>query len=415
MSESCYPSDSSDSELGNPTEVVTSKPSVAQEYLDQGDLIVQRFKSLRRKCHRKYDKRPHRVYDEVIPIDTLRLNRDLLHRLASTLLPLLGTQIARLSLLLNPISLLERTSSQFKLVLDHQLVLDQTLDQIISVFHTICPDRESAPVEPNDQHFQEFKSFRLHGLNSCMELPLFANLLDCFRGSYELIQHLDLSTKKYKHHNELAYTIKSCAGWLDFCQTSINDVIQWITGSEIDIIQGDWSEELGDIEETLEKFSIMIHSTISIHKHLIHPPREPSGDQSEEPHSEGAIRLAKLVIPIVKLSRLFFNTLPTGRMNGIKFPLYTEMKSSQLECLSESVNKISTDLKELLKILENADRPFEGWATSPHIIKKAQEIQTRFDSYLYLILLYIVPQIPPTDNGFSDQNDLRNCCTMARR
>ncbi|POW15891.1 hypothetical protein PSTT_01841 [Puccinia striiformis] len=345
--------------IGDPSDVAKSIPSTTQQDMDQGDLVLAAYRIMASKCSPSNDERPLPTYNQrCIPIDQLRLRRDPLTQLESSLLPLLGNHLTRIQVLVEPHNLLKNPRSQLKLILDHQLELDQTLDQIISALHTICPTRTSdfLPTEENDGHFEEYKVFRFDGLDHYIKRELLEDAIE--------------STK------------------------------QWFNGSEFDNVQAHWWYQLEDIDEVLEKFSILIDPPDSMEENEVGD--EPVDNQSQS-HSEGAIRLAKLVLPIIKLSRLFFKKLSRRGMNMKKFPLFTEMRSVQLRYLDDSAGQILIHLTQLYEILESVNIPFEVDTSGPDIIQIAEQIETDFQSFLYLILLHFLPQIP--DNcRFTTQN-----------
>ncbi|KAI9606630.1 hypothetical protein H4Q26_006166 [Puccinia striiformis f. sp. tritici PST-130] len=199
------------------------------------------------------------------------------------------------------------TIKDLKLILDHQLELDQTLDQIISALHTICPTRTSdfLPTEENDGHFEEYKVFRFDGLDHYIKRELLESVMRALYESCQLIRHMGFSTPN-ANWNVIQVVAEKLDRRINFCRDAIESTKQWFNGSEFDNVQAHWWYQLEDIDEVLEKFSILIDPPDSMEENEVGD--EPVDNQSQS-HSEGAIRLAKLVLPIIKLSRLFFKKL----------------------------------------------------------------------------------------------------------
>ncbi|KAH9444602.1 hypothetical protein MJO28_013369 [Puccinia striiformis f. sp. tritici] len=375
------------STVGNPPDAARSKSSMTQEDLEQGALVLKGFKSLADKCEPTNDKRrSHPVRKRLaLPNDQLSLKREALKQLGSSSLPQLRDQWRRLLLLLEPTDLLENPLSQLKLILDHQLELHQTLDQIIPAFHTICPDKNPVPTVLNDKHLKEFKSFRLNGLNLYMG-GVFGDLLIGFHACCELVRQMNLSAGKCRRAGNPARARKDWVGKMNRCWQSVRWTIEWVTGSEFDIVQAHWPTDLVEINKILDQFTIMVNSTINKDK-----------KSASKPYSAEVVQLAKLLVPFTKLLRLFFIKLSRRGMNAKQFPSFTQMTSDELYRLGDSVNRISADLTALPSFLGIPDTPFRAEITSPRIIRTVKHIESHFDNAFYLVYRHLVPQIPETD------------------
>ncbi|POV95378.1 hypothetical protein PSHT_15692 [Puccinia striiformis] len=165
-------------------------------------------------------------------------------------------------------------------------------------------------------------------------------------------------------------------------------------GSEFDMVQLEWQNEKRGIHESLQKLSSMIKPS--------NLAAEEENRSKRKPLSESAIQLARSVVPIMKLSRLFFDKMSKQGMNQKKLPLSTTMCSDQLITISELAQHIDSQISTILESLGDADTYHE-----PDISKKlteaVQQIETHFDAGIILILLHFVPIIPDTD-GFPVQN-----------
>ncbi|KAI9624850.1 hypothetical protein H4Q26_016625 [Puccinia striiformis f. sp. tritici PST-130] len=88
----------------------------------------------------------------------------------------------------------------------------------------------------------------------------------------------------------------------------IDCTIECIKGSELDLAQTYWKSDLKGINDRLLEYQILVDS----HTHY-------SPENHEEPREKllrkPVIQLAKVAIPLIKFSRLFFSKLSTRGMN----------------------------------------------------------------------------------------------------
>ncbi|KAH9444599.1 hypothetical protein MJO28_013373 [Puccinia striiformis f. sp. tritici] len=466
-----------DTAVGKLTDVARSMSMKRQKFWEQGDMILQGFRNLESKFDSGNDKRPYTMTAPGgLSIEKGSMRRKLLHRLHSRLLPILRYQVKRLLRLLDLTNLRKRTHIQFKLISELQLKIDPALDQIISAFHTISPQIVHERAKPNDQHFKELKNFRLRRLDFYVMDELFRELSGLFDESCDLIQRLRLSKEKQKFTRDVTVTSirESLVKQAHLCCNLIESAIQWLKGSEFDIIQVDWRRDLDRIDTVINQLMVIIDPTIksdddddededdededsseeeqssseptsdqseplsdwsgplgdqsdldeddgqppseapSDHSEFFSDPGEHLDDRIEYPSDwagpldEPVIHLTKLSIPIVKLSRLFFNKLSRGGMNiKQQFPKFTEMTSFQLDRLASSVDTAWDDLNQLLEILEDNDISYEPQTLCSTVIEIAHQLESHFESFLCLILLHFFPLIPDTDS-VGDQNHFKN-------
>ncbi|KAH9453503.1 hypothetical protein Pst134EA_024370 [Puccinia striiformis f. sp. tritici] len=442
-----------------------------QKDWEQGDLIVQRFKNLSSKIATEREKRPCTSSAlEGLPVDQDSLKRDAYNQLHLRLLPTLGHQIEDLLRLLKPSNLYRGPRSKLNLVLELQLSIDTTLDEILSLFHMIFPEDVSARADrASDQHFKELKHFRLSNLDSWKMRPLFKKLIKLFEDSYDLIQRLWLSSErpKLRSTRRTPTTIESLLIRARGCDESIELAIQWLKGSEFDIIKDDWIWGIEDINKTMNKLLALIDSTIHLDEddddnevgnddtddeddddgditddndsddngdgqttsnslsgqaqprgqpnlsadheqpgsEALRDQRQPISDQSKLPidvSGEPVVQLAKLSIPIVKLSRLFFNKLSNGGMNQNQLPKFTEMTSNQLALVNRSVGDVGDDLEGILKLLNRIEHSHQLGYSYQGIMRAINRLKTRFNSFLSLIYIHFLAHLPDTDH-FGDR------------
>ncbi|EHS62517.1 uncharacterized protein PGTG_20638 [Puccinia graminis f. sp. tritici CRL 75-36-700-3] len=140
---------------------------------------------------------------------------------------------------------------------------------------------------------------------------------------------------------------------------------------------------------------------------LVNPESYSTTDNQESRSKlsrEPVFHLAKLAIPLIKISKLFFTKLSKCGLNKTRLPLFTEMASEQIESLANSLGQVTRDIIELGGLLPKAD---DGDATGQDFVKIADKLRSRYEAPLVALLLYVIPSIPDSDDGFPTQSYYR--------
>ncbi|KAI7947754.1 hypothetical protein MJO28_009662 [Puccinia striiformis f. sp. tritici] len=328
-----------------------------------------------------------------LSIDRLRSQKDLLTQLHTSLLPLLHHQITTISQALDYSELRQDTASKLALMLEIQPQIAHTVDQVIRAFNDIIAGRVLEPFPTNDQHFEEFKFFRLHGADFSIREDYIVHLPTLWENSCRVIDELQLPVPERKILSAIAY--KSY-----ILKRAINHTISLLGASELSILWDRWLDGLADIDTALTELSTLSNprpdDTISTSQDTT------STSQGERKVlSKQAIQLINSFIPIAKLSRLFFVKLFREGMNSKQVPLSTDMSSHQMDFLDTSACNIGECFTDMLYQLEDSDiDPRPG--TSRYLIGEIEKLTPLFQSYLVLVVLYIVPLYPDI-NGLSSQ------------
>ncbi|KAI7941914.1 hypothetical protein MJO28_011941 [Puccinia striiformis f. sp. tritici] len=147
--------------------------AVREQVKQAGALVVNRFEDLIYKYEpdRDDDRPPEHMSDRPNPEGMVsdNLKKDLLKHLQLRFFPLLERQIGYLVRLLEPTNLLGEPLQTLERITAIQHELDRTLEQIQTSAFSICPeqidpDKDSPEYEVGDQHREELKQFRLHGM-----------------------------------------------------------------------------------------------------------------------------------------------------------------------------------------------------------------------------------------------------------
>ncbi|OAV95442.1 hypothetical protein PTTG_26620 [Puccinia triticina 1-1 BBBD Race 1] len=301
------------------------------------------------------------VITDDLPIERLRRKKYLLTELHSTLIPLLRNHIISLwQALWGPNRLQIGPASTLKLVIEIQQKLELTLDRIICVINDIIPSNIYGTENTDDQHFKEFKRYRIVRLDNSIRQELKDALADHqARAQAQSVVHL---------------------------LRSIESVVKWSSESELHEIVDDWKSK---IEEMSTEVDGLLHVV----------------DAKNSPYPRPIIELAHTFIPVVKLAKIFFHKMTTDVMAKRKLPLSTDMSSEQLGKLGEYVG----DIRDVLSGLHSCLPSIAGHAhhSSPGTISdELTGLLTHFQQCLVLVDIYIIPSC--TDiNGCSARNSLK--------
>ncbi|POW07424.1 hypothetical protein PSHT_09948 [Puccinia striiformis] len=275
----------------------------------------------------------------------------------------------------------------------HLRTLPQLQEQIANLSQSKYPS-----IGRNDQHMEEFKPYRLHGLYHQLSEFLLDHIMDLSHQACELIEQLDLSMDTYFGKVDVARARELVLLEESRFMKSVDPVIDWLKGSELDIVQIGWSTEGPDINVTL-------YRTLNLIKQTVDPTQEDHQPETG-PLSEPIIQLAESLLPIVKLSRVFLRKLSVRGMNRKRLPMFTKMCSTDLNNVAELVPNVVGDLDDVVTILRDA-HSIDNLTTRQLLIEAVRVIEHHFKDPLLLILLHFVPIIPDTD-GLPTQNYYRD-------
>jgi hypothetical protein len=374
--------------------------------LNSTGLIYQTFQSL----VSKFEINPTRdiadilshLYIGSIDIDEETWNKAV-NQLRFDILPLLRQQINALPTLMNPLELEDDIDGpRLKLIVEIQSGLNQNSDQILSIVAGIKPELIASPRPPqaDDSHLQELKEFRRQGLWYKLD-----SLKHQLRTIYErcafTIRDLKKSTKAISHshqtrqlnhrHEIIRRTINATE--------SIDIFMKWLTSHEFINVQEEWDPEVSGLDDELAKLTKRIHRTIN-------DPELQDDDLSSDVAilNKNIIPLAQSLIPVIKLSRLFFKKLMKDGLNKVPLKPFTDMNSYQLGTLVGSAGYIDCHLYDINNFIKKSDENDET-DTAKSITEKIYQMIQDFDSNLLLVIIYIIPLIP---NSIPSPRDLQD-------
>ncbi|KAA1076670.1 hypothetical protein PGT21_015252 [Puccinia graminis f. sp. tritici] len=371
-----------------------------------GDLVSYGFRRLRSKYHSRTAELPDLTYIEnalaALSLDTVQTQEALANQLQSSLLPLLQGQIETLFQVLDPAGLRNQPRPKLSLVLQTQAELDDSLDQIKYLTATLCPDPATQPHRTDDHGLKRFKSCRLYRLKANVELVLPWRMCEIFEAADKLIQKMELSSApSIPGSPEIESLDKSLHVAVLGALDTIKKMANCLQASELVIAQDLWKSSRLAIENQLQSIIENLNLSMINRLNLEQALKEKFLGQS-------VIQLAKLTLPIFKLSKIFFSKVSKRGLAQERLPIHTEISSQQVDILAVSADLVAEDLQQLKILLESANQR-TGEATSAKFIKIAKSLQTGFETPLFLILMYFIPLIPDTD-GLHRQKYYQNWC-----
>ncbi|KAI9607678.1 hypothetical protein KEM48_003588 [Puccinia striiformis f. sp. tritici PST-130] len=321
------------------------------------DLVIQKFEYLISKWDED-DEEPLQTSPRNHPMsaELIQSKKALFQRLCKSLLPLLHTKIEHLKQSLDPTELRKAPESQLKLVLDIQS-------------EEICQGACS-PTQSDDSDLKELKSYRLYVLKSSIKANLMPLICDGFDKYVGLIQQLNLSTETFQGEPDISAAQKQVDAYTSYVY------------EEIDLTISLPRDFLGLIKER-EKQPVVC------------PNYNPNGP---------SIPVLIQFIPIVKLSRLFFNKLSCPPLDEGIFLRFSDLPSSQMEALGEMPHKFLRLLADVCALLKHSS---VGRAdiTVRRLNVLVESLDSSFDR-CFNVADYFINQIPDT-LGSSIQNYLK--------
>ncbi|KAA1076672.1 hypothetical protein PGT21_015294 [Puccinia graminis f. sp. tritici] len=360
-----------------------------------GDLLACGFGRLRSKYH------PSTAYniDNALAADSsierVKTQLGLVDQLQSSLLPLLQGQINSLSLALDLSGLRDDPAPKLALILRIQAELDCTLDQIKYLVATLCPNLQSMPKCTDDNHLKEFKSYRLCRLRTKFERILSEQICEISETADNIIEQMELSSAP---SNSSCSDIASLKKSLDLAVCGTSDTIQSIAdcfqASELAIAQDSWRDTRLEIEDQHRSILMKLDRSTRLKR------------KSDHFVAQSVIQLARLSLPIFKLSKIFFAKFSERGLARERIPIHTAISSDQINIIAESVDSVAERLHEIETFLDCANRRN---GRSDQVITAAEILKGKFESPLFLVLLHFIPLIPDTE-GLHRQKHYQDWC-----
>jgi hypothetical protein len=121
-----------------------------------------------------------------------------------------------------------------------------------------------------------------------------------------------------------------------------------------------------------------------------------------------AIPLARSLIPILILSRLFFQKIARYGLHKMPLKPFTDMNSYQLGTLHDTTGFIARDLSEIIALVTGESMEYDrnnDTDIAKCISDSITKLIHRFNSNALLVIMYIMPLIP---HSIPSPNDLHH-------
>ncbi|KAH9473548.1 hypothetical protein MJO28_017365 [Puccinia striiformis f. sp. tritici] len=360
----------------------TSKPDQIGEKLSTSfghkrDLVIDKFDCLAHRCGQPEQRAT--PLPQKLSTDEINLHQAHLKRLHSSLLPLLGEQIAGLGSLIDSTALGEDSERQFEYILGIQSELHRTLVDIASVLTTICPETSSRKQSINDQHLEALKFIRLDRLRTRAD-RMRCTIEDFLDACWFLIEDLEISPEKLTEWDVIVRSQNRMDARKSWAIAEIESTIIFIRGSELNFAQMEWQfESPVNIDDLLSKATSRINL-------LNNKMNQTPTFRTLQTRNGPVIQLTKSTIAIVKLSRLFYKKLSGTAFSIKRCPLYTKMCSSELDTMISSATRTRNELDQMMCALDDFRYPAIVESAARSLLKE-------FQALLFLITFKLVPLI----------------------
>ncbi|PLW41721.1 hypothetical protein PCASD_05706 [Puccinia coronata f. sp. avenae] len=392
------PEDASIEDLVKQFSTLSSSMEPRQQLDQHRRLVVQGLKNLTSKCSSIIYSHGSSTHENNLPklFERNEERRLLWKQLETAVLPCLRHRITALSLSLDPTDLRKDHKEKLNVVMGVLSEVEQSMNQTQACITTIAPVLK-ANLVTNDQELGELKSFRSGRLRHQME-DLLRVLSGLFSSCADFVGRFGSSL------NEDGQGRAEVLSNTSLFWKTIDKTIEWFGRSELNLVQDRWLSEVDLVDDALNELTELINRP-ELEEEGEDKPRvnrmelsfddddDDDDDSGEDRSSAEVIALAKMVVPIVKLSRLILNklskmTIDTQALVESK----QEMSSSQLEALLSLTSTISLRVDEMVDTLSDGDHA-EARFTREMMMESCQSLSQSFEQMLCTLDVHIIPFI----------------------
>ncbi|KAI9610246.1 hypothetical protein KEM48_002607 [Puccinia striiformis f. sp. tritici PST-130] len=162
----------------------------------------------------------------------------------------------------------------------------------------------------------------------------------------------------------------------------IQTILNYIQIPEFDLVQGEWPDEKGFIDDKIEDLFKQIN---------------PTSDDDNEDIEEALLPVLKSFEPVLKLTRLYLSKLTLPSMDRKLVSYCTEMSSRELRTLDQLGCDINLALGIVTERLSDIICEAEPSEYEQSVEAGMEELQDVFKLATPLILQHFVPIIPETE------------------
>ncbi|POW20676.1 hypothetical protein PSHT_03276 [Puccinia striiformis] len=160
------------------------------------------------------------------------------------------------------------------------------------------------------------------------------------------------------------------------CNETIDEALKLLHGSACDIIQDEWQQKRPSLNLRIEILTPLT---------TIVPQRDVSALRQH------VIKLANLTMPLIKITRIFYNDFSSRTRKKLRLTLYTELDSKTLTQLHESAATVTARFVVLVRALGTSYDNNSLAYDRTLIPKQVQDISQTLDSTLVILATHPIP------------------------
>ncbi|PLW12829.1 hypothetical protein PCASD_22467 [Puccinia coronata f. sp. avenae] len=242
----------------------------------------------------------------------------------------------------------------------------------------------------HDRHLNDFKQFRMDRTQWKTQRVIYRNLAKLFETCAEWI----VSWKLQDDPNDLEFQAQSLNTRNQIftlavdSRISIDELLEWSKLPDLAILQDEWRGSTQRCNKMLQAFSEILNGTC-VWRQRVNENEQGNNQEEKTARQTGAIQLARSIIPIVKLTRLFYSKLCNTRL---PFTLDPEISSGELHSLREKMDLFDGRIGYLLDRLCLSYETGENIATWRPLLRKfLLDFLVFFDDAFLALAFHIAP------------------------
>ncbi|KAA1113876.1 hypothetical protein PGTUg99_010224 [Puccinia graminis f. sp. tritici] len=404
-------------------------------------LIAQEFDDLVARCWKIDDNQSPIVPAKSFSTDDIDVGKAHLLQIQTSFLPSLRQQLAGLMASLKPGALEKDPIAKCT----HTLEIIQKIGHILNQINASVNSFVSMPPDEGkkDQDYGVLKKFRCHALAEKINSLIGGKLR-------QLFLHYSVFIRCWEFPNDLptfcsddkSHRVELEERTLEITALSlqgIDSIIEWSNRSDFGILQDAWIPQVRSLSSNLAMVTRRLNPTV--HPREEHdttggsPPgstnssgaRENNQGDGRDDRSEAdvssaheedqsrnnpeisltphQVELIQQTIPIIKLSRIFFNKMISTRKGKPPFTLNSQISSADIASLQEEMVQISVCIADIVDLLCNANSPENLDRDTVELLPRwIQELSGHFDSALIMLGFHLVSTTshpdPPQHESF---------------
>ncbi|KNZ63671.1 hypothetical protein VP01_1115g3 [Puccinia sorghi] len=228
--------------------------------------------------------------------------------------------------------------------------IHDTLNEARSAVVTLALE-PPLPCESHDQHLKEFKRFRMSRILWKTKAVIQEILCDLFESCAVFIlmwdgEGIDVEDKEFQtksvNSRKHILSVATKSGCM------IDEILEWSKLSDLAILQDEWQGLSRKLHRMLVALTEMINGR---YVWRTSPGQNHDGKNETEnntAHRTRAIQLTRATIPMVKLARLFYDTLSNTTAHRLPFSLDPQISTYEHNSLREDMESFYSKLDRLM-------------------------------------------------------------------